>query len=156
LLRFKKGKMMSLQFAKNLVRFAALYNASALIIFLTPGGLQFFGINEPYSPFWIWLPSLLALFASIVLFFSSKDLHRYGVFPYWNGIIRMLFAVVAFLLDFKSGVGLFIGVIAVGDLILGFLCVISIPKALNQNHRRILLNKLTDYSGGNYQNEEAR
>lgn len=132
---------MNFTFAKYLVCIASIYNASALIVFLTPGGLAFFGVREPYSPFWTWLPALLALFASIVLFLSSLDLHKYGTFPYYNGIIRVLFASAAFLLGFQNSVGLFIGLIAAGDMIIGLLCIFSIPRALNKTHIALLLNQ---------------
>jgi hypothetical protein len=132
---------MNPKFAKYLVRFASLYNASALVVFLAPGGLALFGVKEPYSPFWVWLPSLLALFASITLFLSSRDLSKFGAFPYYNGLVRVTFASVAFLLDFGGSVGTFITVIAIGDLAIGLLCIILLPIALRKPHTHFLLNQ---------------
>jgi hypothetical protein len=132
---------MSPKFAKYLVLGAAAYNASALVVFLVPGGFALFGVKEPYSPFWVWLPSLLALFASITLFLSSRDLAKHGAFPYYNGLVRVTFAVVAFLLDFGGSTGIFITVIAVGDLVIGLLCIFLLPIALRKPHKDFLLNQ---------------
>jgi hypothetical protein len=97
--------MTNIKIARFIVRFASLYNASALFVFLIPGGLTLFGVEQPYSFFWQVLPALLASFAAIVLFFSSNNLQRFATFPYWNGIVRIVFAVTALLLDFKTSVG---------------------------------------------------
>jgi hypothetical protein len=135
--------MISKKFVKRLVITAACYNASALLLFLTPGGLVFFGVQLPYSDFWVWLPSLLALFASIVLFLSSRDLDTYAAFPYWNGIIRVIFAIVAFALNFSATAGIFIAVIAGLDLILGLMCIIMIPAGMNRTHAQLFINSLS-------------
>lgn len=133
---------MRMKFARYLVLVAASYNASALVVFLVPGGLATFGVQEPYSPFWVWLPSLLALFASLVLFLSSRDLSRYGAFPYYNGLVRVTFGIVAFVMDFGGSVGTFITWIAIGDVIIGILCIVTIPLALRKRHMQVLLNQL--------------
>jgi hypothetical protein len=51
------------------------------------------------AQFWVWLPTLVGLFAGVVLVLSSVDLHRFGAFPYWNGIVRLIFVVVVFTQD---------------------------------------------------------
>lgn len=135
--------MVNQKLAKTLVTFAASYNASALIVFLIPGALPLFGVKVPYSSLWLVLPSLLALFGSIVLFLSSRNLDKFGAFPYWNGLIRILFAVVAILMDYWGSVGWFIGLIAIGDLIVGVLCILVLPKALNKTHRQLITNHLS-------------
>ena len=134
--------MTNLKTAQLIVRLAALYNASALFVFLIPGGLTLFGVKEPYSAFWQVLPALLASFGTIVLLLSSQNLQKFGSFPYWNGIIRIIFAVTTLLLDFKSSVGEFIGLLALGDLLIGILCIYIIPKATSNSHIQLLTNKL--------------
>ncbi|TND01805.1 MAG: hypothetical protein FD123_4181 [Bacteroidetes bacterium] len=136
--------MVNLKTAKIIVRVASLYNASALFVFLIPGGLALFGVKEPYSVFWQVLPALLASYAAIVLFFSSNNLGRFGSFPYWNGIIRVIFAVTALLLDFKTSVGMFIGLLAIGDLLIGVLCIYILPKATGNTHLQLLTNSLNN------------
>jgi hypothetical protein len=130
--------MKNLKFAKSLVLTAAFYNASALIVFLLPGGVPFFGVSIPDSSFWRVLPALLALFASVVLFLSSKDLTKYGSFPYWNGIIRVTFATVAIILNYKGTIGLFIGLVAIIDFFVGLSCIVAIPPALQKSHFKVL------------------
>ena len=53
------------------VRITGLYNASAVVVLLTPGALELVGARQPYSPFRVWLPALMGLFAGIVLLLSS-------------------------------------------------------------------------------------
>jgi hypothetical protein len=136
--------MKNLKTAKFIVRFASLYNASALVVFLVPGALILFGVKEPYSNFWKILPALLASFGAIVLFLASKDLTKFGAFPYWNGIIRIIFAVTALLLDFKTSVGLFMGLLALGDLFIGLLCIYILPIATKNSHLQLLTNNLNN------------
>jgi hypothetical protein len=126
---------------KLLVRFCALYNASALVTFLTPGALELLGVKLPGAAFWLWLPSLFALFAAVVLWLSSADLERYGAFPFWNGIVRVTFVVVSVLLDFGGSVGSFVTLLAAGDLVLGLGCVVGLPLALQRSPLDLLLNR---------------
>lgn len=130
-----------MNFMKILIRVAGIYNASAVIVFLTPGALAIAGVEHPYSPFWVWLPALLGLFAGLVLFISSGDLHKYGVFPYWNGIIRLVFATCTFAIGFGDTMGPFATLLAIGDIPLGLICVFGLPRVLNKSHLQLLINK---------------
>lgn len=130
-----------MQFMKMFVRAAGLYNMSGVLVFLTPGLLPLLGVRLPYSPVWVWLPALMGLFAGIVLFLSSRDLVKYGSFPYWNGIIRLIFAVVAFALDLGGSVGAFIALLALGDLFLALGCIFGLPRVLSRTHLDLLANR---------------
>lgn len=127
--------------AKVIVRFASLYNASALLFFLAPGGLSLLGVQEPYSSFWRVLPALLASFAAIVLWISSSDLLRYGSFAAWNGIIRVIFAITALIAGYQYTVGKFILLLAVGDLLVAVLCEYFVSKATEKSIWQLLTNK---------------
>ncbi len=124
---------------KTLVRFCAAYNGSALIAFLVPGVLPSLGVEAPSSPLWRWLPALLAFFAATVLTIASRDLSRYGSFAYWNGLVRITFAVAALALRFDLSAGSFFGLLALGDLLLGLACIIALPKATGRSHLGLLL-----------------
>jgi hypothetical protein len=132
---------MNMQFMKMFVRACGLYNLSGALVLLTPGVLPLLGVALPYSPVWLWLPALIGSFAGIVLFLSSQDLGKYGSFPYWNGIIRLIFAVVTFALDFGGSAGTFFTVLALGDLILAFGCIFGLPRVLNRSHLALLTNR---------------
>jgi hypothetical protein len=123
------------------VRIAGIYNASAVVVLLTPGALELLGVRLPYSPFWVWLPALTGLFAGIVLLLSSMDLRRYGTLPYWNGIIRLVFVVAAFSLDFGSSAGTFAGLLALGDVPLALGALFGLPPALGRTHWQLLTNR---------------
>ncbi|HET6149908.1 MAG TPA: hypothetical protein VFH68_20375 [Polyangia bacterium] len=125
------------------IRACAFYNASAAVVFLTPGFLPALGVKPPYSPFWLWLPSLFALFAATVLMFSAADLRRLGTFPYWNGIVRLAFVVVTFALDFGGSVGPFVRLLAIGDLALALGCIFGLPLATRRTHLQLLTNRGT-------------
>ena len=134
--------MINMRFMTIFVRAAGIYNASAVVAFLTPGVLPFFGVKLPYSPFWVWLPALMGLFAGIVIIFSSSDLTKYGTFPYYNGLVRLTFVVAAFALDFSGSAGRFIGLLALGDLPLAIGCIFGLPHVLKRTHLQLLTNRL--------------
>lgn len=126
---------------KTIVRLASLYNGSALVFFLIPGGLALFGISEPYSSFWRVLPALLASYAAIVLWLSSYDVPKYASFPFWNGIIRVVFATVALTANYQATLGIFILLLAIGDLLIGILCMYFIKVSTGKSIIELLTNK---------------
>ena len=123
-----------------LVRVAAVYNASAVVVVVTPGALDLVGVTEPYSTFWTWLPGLAGLYAGIVMLLSSMNLEAYGAFPYWNGIIRGVF-VVAMIVSF-GGDEAFFALLAVGDVPLALGTIFGLPWALGRTHRELPTNRL--------------
>ncbi|MBK9931651.1 MAG: hypothetical protein IPP04_17505 [Saprospiraceae bacterium] len=126
--------------ATMITRFASLYNASALIIFLVPGALTLFGVEEPYSSFWQVLPALLASFGSVTLWISSNNIVQFATFPVWNGIIRIIFATVAITAGYHNTMGLFILLLALGDLLIGILTVSLVKRATTKSLLQILKN----------------
>ncbi|MBZ5711949.1 hypothetical protein [Nannocystis pusilla] len=125
---------------KTIVRIGALYNASALVVFVTPGLMPALGVPLP-SPFWVWLPGLLSLFYAIVLWLSAADLRRYGAFPYYSGIIRLGFAALTFTLDFPGTAGRITALLGAIDLVLGLACVVGIPRASGRTPLQLLTNR---------------
>ena len=123
------------------VRAAGIYNASAVLVFLTPGALEFCGVKLPYSQFWVWLPALMGLFAGIVLILSSANLRKFGSFPYYNGIVRLIFCIAALALDFSGTAGKFIGLLALGDFPLALGCIFGLPYVLQRSHWQMLCNQ---------------
>ena len=122
------------------VRAAGVYNASAVVVLVTPGALDLVGVREPSSAFWTWLPGLTGLFAGIVLLLSSMNLRLFGAFPYWNGIVRLIF-VVATIVSF-GGDEAFFALLAVGDVPLALGTIFGLPWALGRTHRELLTNRL--------------
>lgn len=127
--------------AKLITRIASLYNASGLIIFLVPGALALVGVEEPYSSFWQVLPALLASFGAITLWIASTDIQQYAIFPYWNGIIRMIFGIVCLTMGYHTTMGIFILLLVSGDLILGLLTLILVDRAVTKSFIQTILNK---------------
>ena len=130
-----------LRFMTWFVRLAGIYNASAVIVLVTPGALDLVGVEEPYSAFWTWLPGLTGLFAGIVLLLSSMNLRLFGAFPYWNGIIRLVFVIVTVSMSFGSD-ATFFALLAVGDVPLALGTIFGLPWALGRSHRELLTNRL--------------
>jgi hypothetical protein len=128
-----------MSFMKWFIRLAGIYNASAVIVFLTPGALGMLGVPMPNSPFWIWLSGLMGLFAGIVLFISSSDLEKYAPLPFWNGIIRLIFVIASFSLDFGSTAGELMGLLAWGDIPLALGAIIGMPLATKRSPLSLLL-----------------
>lgn len=129
-----------LRFMTWFVRVAGIYNASAVVVLVTPGALDLVGVGEPYSAFWTWLPGLTGLFAGIVLLLSSMNLRLFAAFPYWNGIIRLVF-VVATIASF-GGDEAFFALLALGDVPLALGTIFGLPWALGRTHRELLTNRL--------------
>jgi hypothetical protein len=123
------------------VRACALYNLCGAATFLVPGALPRLGVAVPASPFWLWLPALMACFAAVVLWLSSFDLPRYGSFPYWNGYVRLTFVVATFALGFGASAGGFITLLALGDLPLALGAILGLPRVLGRSHGALLLNR---------------
>ena len=123
------------------VRLAGLYNASAIVILMTPGALGLVGVPQPYSAFWTWLPGLTGLFAGIVLLLSSMNLRLFAAFPYWNGIVRLVFVIATVWMSFGSDAAFF-GLLAVGDVPLALGAIFGLPWALGRTHRELLTNRL--------------
>ncbi|MDC0716791.1 hypothetical protein [Nannocystis bainbridge] len=126
---------------KKLVRICALFNASMIAAFLVPGVLPLLGITVPPSPFWLWLPALLALFSVLVLWVSASDLRRYGTFPYWSAISRLAFFFLTFALDFPATAGRIVVLIALVDLVLGVACLRGLPRATGRTPLQLLLHR---------------
>ncbi|MBP2327042.1 hypothetical protein JOF56_007427 [Kibdelosporangium banguiense] len=131
-----------MRFMTWFVRIAGCYNASAIVVFLTPGAPEAVGLRMPDAQFWVWLPALVGLFAGVVLVLSSVDLRRFGAFPYWNGIVRLVFVVVVFALDLPEQAGAFVTVLAIGDLPLALVAIFGLPRVLRCSHSDLLRNRL--------------
>jgi hypothetical protein len=131
-----------MRFMTWFVRVAGIYNASAIVVFLTPGAAELVGLRMPEAQFWVWLPSLVGLFAGVVLILSSVDLRRFGAFPYWNGIVRLIFVVVVFALDLPEQAGTFVAVLAIGDVPLALVTIFGLPTVLRRGHGDLLLNRV--------------
>ena len=128
-------------FMRRFVRLAGIYNASAVVVLVTPGALGLVDVEEPYSDFWMWLPGLTGLFAGIVLLLSAMDLEKFGSFPYWNGIIRLTFVAATVALGFAGSTGTFAWVLAAGDVPLALGCIFGLPRTLGRTHWQLLTNQ---------------
>jgi hypothetical protein len=129
-----------LRFMTRFIRVAALYNASGVLVLLTPGVLELLGVDVP-APFWVWLGGLMGLFAGVVLFLSAADLTMFGAFPYWNGLIRLVFVIATFSLAFGSDAAFF-ALLAVGDIPLAAVVLFGLPRALERTPWQLLTNQL--------------
>ena len=68
------------------------------------------------------------------------NLRLFGAFPYWNGIVRLIF-VVATIVSF-GGDEAFFALLAVGDVPLALGTIFGLPWALGRTHRELLTNRL--------------
>lgn len=127
--------------AARITQVASLYNASALILFLVPGVLQWLGVQEPYSSFWRVLPALLASYGAITLWIASNDIEQLAILPAWNGIIRLVFVAATIAAGYLQTMGLFIILLVVGDSIVGLLTLIFVTRATNKPFINLILNK---------------
>jgi len=83
----------------------------------------------------------MGFFAGLVLFISAQDLETFGVLPYWNGIVRLLFVIAAFTLDFGGSTGTFITLLALGDLPLALIAIFGLPRVLKRSHLELATNR---------------
>jgi hypothetical protein len=96
---------------------------------------------SPTRRFWTRLPALVGLYAGMVLLLSSMNLHAYGAFPYWNGVVRLVFLTAAIWMNF-GGDATFFGLLAVGDVPLARGIIFGLPWALGRTHWELLLNRV--------------
>jgi hypothetical protein len=71
---------------------------------------------------------------------ASTDLRTYGTFPYWNGLVRLVFVVATFLLDSGSD-ATFFGLLALGDVPLALGAIFGLPRALGRTLWQLLTNR---------------
>lgn len=109
-------------------------------------GLQFQGLAVYLMPsaepgMLLHLAGLMAVFAGIMLMLCSRDLKQRGTLVIWEGVLRVsLFAVMGAYGLFGDG-GLRLAMAGFGDLIIGVIYFVWLPRHLRVSFMDLLLDK---------------
>ena len=120
---------MSLQKLSIFVKCAGFYNLLLGIGIATPfvTGLLRIEICD-YA-----LNLLIAAFlfyTAVVQIIASRDLKLFAQFIYWEGILRGMAAAILICYGFFGHLGLAAGLLGVGDLLIGTVFVLLLPRAV--------------------------
>lgn len=66
---------------------------------------------------------------------------QWASLPYWNGWIRLTFVIATFTLGFGESAGVFISLLALGDLPLALGAILGLPWVLGRSHLALVLNR---------------
>ena len=125
--------------ARRFVVVCAAYNLAGAAALLVPGSLDALGVHEPASRFWLLMPAVFAAFVAGVLLAASRDVERYAAVPFWNGVARLVFAVVALGLGYAGEAGAPMVWMAIGDVFLAAGAIVGLPLLLRLTPRQLLL-----------------
>lgn len=122
------------------VFWSGVYNAglSALLLFPTLYGA--FGLNI-CSPVWGWLIAGFLGFTSAVLILASRDLRRRAALVYWEALLRYVAALLLVPAGLFGDLGLIAVPLGLGDLAIGLVYMIGLPKELALSHRALFLDR---------------
>jgi len=122
------------------VYWSGVYNAGLAAFLLFPQLYRGVGLNI-CDPVWGWLIAGFAAFTSAVLILSSRDLRRRATFVYWESLLRYAAALVLIPAGLFGDLGLIAVPLGLGDLAIGLIYMIGLPKELALSHRALLLDR---------------
>jgi len=131
---------------QKFVFWTGVYNAIAGFTFLFPGFATRLGVTLPASNVWVWTVAVAIIYLGVALILCSRDLKNRATFVYWEGLLRL----VAFFLfagfGFFGDLGTIMGILGIGDLVIGLVYLIGLPKALQASPAELLFDRVIDPS----------
>jgi len=122
---------------KSFVFWSGVYNAGLAVFLLFPPLYRGVGMNI-CNPVWGWLIAGFLAFTSAVLILASRDLRRRAAFVYWESLLRYIAALVLVPAGLFGDVGLIVVPLGLGDLAIGLVYMIGLPKELGVSHLTLL------------------
>ncbi|MDO9163785.1 MAG: hypothetical protein Q8N35_16285 [Methylococcaceae bacterium] len=123
------------------VYWSGVYNAGLAAFLLFPPLYRGVGLNI-CDPVWGWLIAGFAAFTSAVLILSSRDLRRRATFVYWESLLRYAAALVLIPAGLFGDLGLIVVPLGLGDLAIGLVYMMGLPKELALSHRALLFDRV--------------
>jgi len=122
------------------VYWSGVYNAGLAIFLLFPPLYLAVGLNVP-APLWGWLLAGFLGFTSAVLILASRDLLRRAALVYWEALLRYVAALLLVPAGLFGDLGLIAVPLGLGDLAIGLVYMIGLPKELALSHRALLFDR---------------
>jgi len=122
------------------VYWSGVYNAGLALFLLFPPLYLAFGLNIP-APLWGWLLAGFLGFTSAVLILASRDLRRRASLVYWEAILRYIAALLLVPAGLFGDLGLIAVPLGLGDLAIGLVYMICLPKELALFHSALLCDR---------------
>lgn len=122
---------------KNFVFWSGIYNAGLALTLTCPPVYRLLGLNVP-TPLWGWLVAGFLAYTSAVLILAARNLRARAVFVYWESILRYIAAALLISAGLFGDMGLIAVPLGLGDLAIGLVYMIGLPKELGISHRALL------------------
>jgi hypothetical protein len=117
-----------------------VYNAGLAIFLLFPPLYRGVGLNI-CDPVWGWLIAGFLAFCAAVLILASRNLRQRAAFLYYESLLRYIAALVLVLAGLFGDVGLIAVPLGLGDLAIGLVYMIGLPKELGLSHSALLCDR---------------
>jgi hypothetical protein len=123
---------------KKFVFWTGVYNIVLGLGFLLPPLVDFLQIPAPESVVWIRLPAIMVIYLGILLVLCSRNLRARASIVYWEGILRIVLAILLAGYGFFGDLGIAMGIVGIADLLIGLGYVFGLPRALDVKAGQLL------------------
>ena len=123
------------------VFWTGVYNAGLALTLTCPPFYRGLGLNIP-APLWGWLVAGFLAYTSVALILASRDLRHRAAYVYWESILRYIAALLLVPAGLFGDLGLIAVPLGAGDLAIGLVYMIGLPKELGVSHCALLCDRL--------------
>ncbi len=117
-----------------------IYNLMLGLGVATPLVTELLGMNICDYALGLLITAFL-IFTAAVQVIASRDLKTYGWLIFWEGILRWMAAALLIPYGFFGHLGTVAGLIGAGDLVIGFVFLIILPKAIQKKPLDLFLGR---------------
>jgi len=124
----------------SFIYWSGVYNAGLAFLLLFPPLYRALGLNI-CAPIWGWLIAGFLAFTSAVLILASRELSQRASLVYWEALLRYIAAILLIPAGIFSDIGLIAVPMGLGDLAIGLIYMIGLPKELGLSHSALLYDR---------------
>ncbi|MCX7099810.1 MAG: hypothetical protein NTV43_18100 [Methylococcales bacterium] len=126
---------------KNFIFWSGVYNAGLALFLLFPPLYRGVGLNI-CDPIWGWLIAGFLAYTSVALILASRDLRSRASYVYWESLLRYIAALVLVPAGLFGSLGLIAVPLGLGDLSIGLVYMLGLPKELGLSHQALLYDRV--------------
>ena len=131
---------------QKFIFWTGVYNIIAGFTFLFPDFASRLGVTLPASNVWVWTVAIAIIYLGVALILCSRDLNNRATFVYWEGLLRLTAFFLFTGFGFFGDLGTIMGILGIGDLVIGLVYLIGLPKALHASPTDLLFDRSVDLS----------
>lgn len=124
------------------VFWSGVYNAGLALLLLFPPLYRALGLNI-CTPVWGWMIAGFLAYTSVILIYSSRDLGRRAPLVYWESLLRYVAAIIVIPAGLFGDIGSIAVLLGLGDLAIGLVYMLGLPKELGVSHQGLLFDRLS-------------